>query len=404
MALEVRFDNPRIHKVGDILVPRGHPLRVVGGAVRNLLAARPPKDFDFGTPALAEEVLRYAEEDGYRVVPTGLKHGTVTVVVEGENMEVTTLRRDVSTDGRHAEVEYITDFETDAARRDFTMNALSATLDGTVYDYFGGVDDLRAGRVRFVGDAAARIEEDYLRILRMYRFRTAFGVGSPDPSAEAAIRELHPGLNRISGERIWQEVSRILPDPNGAREIRLMASSGVLGTIGMGAATAVSLAEMEYVRLNGGMAPELLGVLLRDEAEVEAALGRFRTSVIEAKRAVLASRVARDGATSAHRWMGFVADALAGGGSDFKASVPEVVACVLAGTGREEAAAAVRSGVPRFPLKGEDLRALGMPQGPGIGALMGELRQAWKDSGFALTADDLLETAAERLAEETPRP
>ena len=158
----------------------GEETRVVGGAVRNALLAEPIGDIDLATTAVPDEVIRRAAAAGFRTVPTGIDHGTVTVIVNGRPFEVTTLRRDVETFGRHATVAFGRDWKTDAERRDFTMNALSATADGTVHDYVGGLADLGARRVRFIGDAAKRIAEDYLRILRFFRFHAAYGEGPPD--------------------------------------------------------------------------------------------------------------------------------------------------------------------------------------------------------------------------------
>ncbi len=162
--------------------------RVVGGAVRDALAGREVADIDLATPMLPAEVAAALAKAGIRAVPTGLEHGTQTAVTNGRGFEVTTLRRDVATDGRRATVAFTTDWREDAARRDFTINAMSMTPDGTVFDYFGGLDDLRAGILRFVGDAATRVAEDYLRILRFFRFYARYGAGAPDSDAIAAIR------------------------------------------------------------------------------------------------------------------------------------------------------------------------------------------------------------------------
>ena len=161
-------------------------------------------------------------------MPTGLDHGTVTAVAGGRGFEITTLRRDVETDGRHAVVAFTDDWRADAARRDFTINALSMTRDGAVFDYFGGIADLRAGRVRFVGDPATRIAEDYLRILRFFRFFARYATGPADPAALAAIRAGVPGLATLSVERVWSELARILSAPDPRTAVSLMAELGVL--------------------------------------------------------------------------------------------------------------------------------------------------------------------------------
>ena len=184
--------------------------RVVGGAVRDTLAGRTVAEIDLATPRTPDQVTEALQAAGIRAVPTGLDHGTVTAVADGRSFEITTLRRDVETDGRHAVVTFTDDWQADAARRDFTINAMSLTRAGEVFDYFGGVADLRAGVVRFVGDPATRIAEDYLRILRYFRFFARYGRDVADPRALAAIRAGVPGLPRLSVERVWSELARIL--------------------------------------------------------------------------------------------------------------------------------------------------------------------------------------------------
>jgi poly(A) polymerase len=179
----------------DVLDRDGEEARVVGGAVRNELLGEPVGDVDVATTALPQEVMRRAEAAGFKPVPTGVEHGTVTVVVDGTPFEVTTLREDVETFGRHARVSFGRDWQHDAERRDFTMNALYAARDGTVYDHVGGLDDLKARRVRFIGDPHKRIAEDYLRILRFFRFHAAYGDGGhPDPAGLSACIAARAGL------------------------------------------------------------------------------------------------------------------------------------------------------------------------------------------------------------------
>ncbi|HET9019281.1 MAG TPA: CCA tRNA nucleotidyltransferase, partial [Acetobacteraceae bacterium] len=205
--------------------------RVVGGAVRDALAGHPVADVDLATPRAPEDVTAALLAAGLKAVPTGIDHGTVTAVSGHRGFEVTTLRRDVRTDGRHAEVAFTDDWRADAARRDFTINALSMTQAGAVFDHFAGIADLRAGHVRFVGHAATRIAEDYLRILRFFRFWARYGAGTPDAEAVAAIADAVPGLARLSAERVWMELKRILaaPDPCGA--VALMQRLGVLEAV-----------------------------------------------------------------------------------------------------------------------------------------------------------------------------
>ena len=207
--------------------------RLVGGCVRDALAGLlvhdiDPHDIDLASPLPPEAAMAALRAAGLRAVPTGIAHGTVTAVADGRGFEVTTLRRDVATDGRHAVVAFTDDWRVDAARRDFTINAMSMTAIGMVHDYFGGIADLRAGRVRFVGDPATRIAEDRLRMLRFFRFHARFGIGPPDPAALAAIADAAPGLARLSPERVWSELKRILAAPAAAPTVALMAQAGVL--------------------------------------------------------------------------------------------------------------------------------------------------------------------------------
>jgi poly(A) polymerase/tRNA nucleotidyltransferase (CCA-adding enzyme) len=177
--------------------------RAVGGCVRDALAGLPVQDLDMAAPFPPEEISERLKRAGFRIFETGLAHGTVTAVLHGTPIEVTSLRRDVSTDGRHAEVAWTTDWHEDAARRDFTINSMSMDADGALHDDHGGAADLHAGRVRFVGDPSTRLAEDYLRALRFFRFQARFGRGEPDPAAIAAIRAAVPGLARLSAERVW---------------------------------------------------------------------------------------------------------------------------------------------------------------------------------------------------------
>ncbi|MFP5513038.1 MAG: CCA tRNA nucleotidyltransferase, partial [Alphaproteobacteria bacterium] len=206
----------------------GADARFVGGCVRDAWLGRPVKDIDVATHAPPERVMELLEAAGIRVIPTGIDHGTVTALCGGKPYEITTLRRDVETDGRHARVEFTDDWMEDAARRDLTMNALSCTPDGAMFDPFGGLADLAAGRVRFVGEARRRIEEDVLRLLRFFRFHAHYGRGDPDAEALAACRELAPRLPTLSGERVRGELFRLLTAPCAAAVWRLMMGQGIM--------------------------------------------------------------------------------------------------------------------------------------------------------------------------------
>lgn len=217
------------------LMAAGVELRLVGGCVRNALLGVPPGDFDLATPCTPDQVTDILTSAGIKVVPTGIDYGTVTAVVDGQGFEITSLREDVETDGRRAVVSYTKDWAVDAQRRDFTMNALYADLDGTVYDYVNGVEDLQKGVVRFVGNAATRIQEDYLRILRFFRFYAFYGKGAAVDGALDACQKFAPRLKDISGERISQEMKKLLLAPRAADVLAMMAECGVLAQIMSGA-------------------------------------------------------------------------------------------------------------------------------------------------------------------------
>ena len=219
-----------LQSVMGLLTVAGHQAFLVGGCVRNALISQPVADIDIATDAVPERVVALAEQAGHKVVPTGIDHGTVTVIAGGEVHEVTTFRRDVATDGRRATVAYATDLADDAARRDFTMNALYADASGQIYDPLGGLPDLLARRVRFVGDAAARIKEDYLRILRFFRFHAWYGDPGRgiDAEALAACAEHANGISRLSCERVGHEMRKLLAAPDPAPSVAAMHSAGIL--------------------------------------------------------------------------------------------------------------------------------------------------------------------------------
>ncbi|MEA2960031.1 MAG: poly(A) polymerase [Alphaproteobacteria bacterium] len=236
----------------------GEEARVVGGAVRNALLAEPIGEIDIATTALPTEVIGRAQAAGFKAVPTGIEHGTITVVVHGQPFEVTTLREDVETFGRHAKVAFGRDWKQDAERRDFTMNALSAARDGTVYDYVGGLADVAARRVRFIGDAAARIAEDYLRILRFFRFHAAYGEGALDPAGLAACIAGRAGLDQLSRERVRAELLKLLLAKRAVPAIAAMTEAGLLDRILGGVPLLASHAKMGTLEATLGLAPDAM--------------------------------------------------------------------------------------------------------------------------------------------------
>jgi poly(A) polymerase len=220
------LSNPKLQKLTESLGQKN--IRLVGGCVRDAAIGHSVHDIDIATVLLPDTVMDLARNFGLKAIPTGLKHGTVTIVVDHQPFEVTTLRRDLKTDGRHAEVSFTDDWVEDAARRDFTMNAMSLSLSGELFDPFSGMSDAQSGTVRFVGDTANRIREDYLRILRYFRFQSEVGNIPMEPSILATVREHRAGLDQLSGERIWQEFKKTLVGKNVLNVIGAMEKTGVL--------------------------------------------------------------------------------------------------------------------------------------------------------------------------------
>jgi len=369
--------------------------RIAGGAVRDTLARRPVADIDLATPRPPDQVIAALAAAHIRAVPTGMEHGTVTAVSGGRGFEITTLRRDVQTDGRHAVVAFTDDWRADAARRDFTMNALSMTRDGAVFDYFGGIGDLRAGVVRFVGDPATRIAEDYLRILRFFRFHARYASGPPDAAALAAIRAGVPGLARLSAERVWSELTRILAAPDPRAAVALMAELGVLAAVIPEGADPARLARVVAAGAPADPLLRLAALLTGDPAALAA---RLRLSTAERDRlmALRAAPLAQPDADDA---------ALRRLLADTDPAVLRDRTWVDGGTGPEWAALRARlASMPRpvFPLEGRDVLALGLPPGPQVGALLRAVRDWWLAGGCGDDAAACRAELARLAAREAP--
>jgi len=359
--------------------------RFVGGCVRDALAGRPVTDIDIATTAPPEEGCRLLEAAGIHVIPTGLKHGTITAVLEGENFEITTLRHDVETYGRHARVAFTDDWKPDAARRDFTINAMFCDEDGTLYDPFGGLADLAAGRVRFVGSARQRIHEDVLRLLRYFRFTAHYGHLPADGEALAACREMAHQLPRLSGERVRKEILRLLEAPDPLPVWRLMLAEGVLLPLLPDAINVQALENLVALEKALGRCDPLLrlaALLPQDEEKMAAVAGRLRLSNEESARLRRFSR--HKGRRMASRWR-----------QDFYDLTPEGTRdlFLLAAARRirpREALPVLRhiqrqTGTwkrPVFPLKGKDVMDLGLPSGPRIGRVLARVEAWWRIRGF----------------------
>lgn len=384
-------------------IAAGHgAARVVGGAVRNSLIGRAVGDIDVATDLMPDAVIAAAEAAGLKPVPTGIEHGTVTVVVDGEPVEVTTLRRDVETDGRRAVVAFTRDWATDAGRRDFTMNAIYASADGTLFDPTDGYADLLRRHVRFIGDAEMRIREDYLRILRFFRFHAEIGRGAPDGAALVAITRLAPGLEAISRERIRQELLRLLMAPGAGDAVAAMAASGVLAALGLRATAIEQLARLIAIETALGRAGDALlrlAALALADGEGAAELAeRFRLSNAEEKR--LAAIYA-----GAHG----ISPGLSKGDLQrqcYRLGQPALRDCLLlawtasaapvdAGAWRASWDAIQTLDRPEFPIRGRDLVAAGLTAGPTLGKTLARLEADWIAGGFTASKAELIRMAAD---------
>jgi tRNA nucleotidyltransferase/poly(A) polymerase len=355
---------------------------VAGGAVRDALMGVEPKDWDVATSMLPEAVMEAATAAGFTVVPTGLKHGTVTVVVDGMPLEVTTLRKDVTTDGRHAEVEFVTSWETDGARRDLTMNAMFMDAEGFVNDMFGGADDLAAGTVRFVGHAAERLEEDYLRILRFFRFAGRMEVEHFDPEAMRAVARLSPNLSKVSGERVWMEMSKILTGPMLFEVLDRMRYSGVLSAVNVNSA---DVDKAVHVQVMGGSVVTVLAALAGTPDDALRVADTWKLSL---KERYTLMHVATH-ADTAHTLT--LSDWKKRAVLDGKELTLEVM-CLT--SRRKWMDTLAKWTVPVFPLTGADILILGVKPGPEVGRKLRAAKALWLDSNFRLGKRKLLQLAA----------
>lgn len=364
----------------------GEEARVVGGAVRNALMGRSVGEVDVATTAVPDEVIRRAGTAQIRFAPTGVEHGTVTLIVDGRPCEVTTLREDVETFGRKAKVAFGRDWARDAERRDFTINALSVSPDGTVYDYTGGLDDLAQHRVRFIGDARQRIAEDYLRILRFFRIHAAYGRGPVDREGLAACIAGRAGLSRLSAERVRSEILKLLVADGASAALVEMGDAGLLldllGSVTYHAAFDAMVAAERRLRLDGEPIRRLAALAVVVVEDAMRLTERLRLSNAESAELV----------SMAHRWWQFVA------ADETQARVhlyklgPEryldrvLLASVRAGGEQarwlELAALPLRWITPTFPLKAADFMARGLEPGPALGAALARAEQLWIEAGF----------------------
>ena len=388
------LDDAALVRVLNLLDGDGEEARVVGGAVRNKLLGRSVTDYDIATTATPDIVMARADAAGLRTVATGLAHGTVTLLVDGRPFEVTTLREDVATDGRHATVRFGRDFAQDALRRDFTINALSVGRDGVVHDYAGGLDDLARRRVRFIGDPVARIREDYLRILRFFRFSAEYADGPLDAAGLAAgIRE-RSGLARLSRERIRQELLKLLVARRATAVVETVADAGLVGWLLQSVpqprrlARLVALAPMADAILR---LAALAAIVPEDAARLRQrlTLSNAETARLEGATKVLMRLHGRDAPPPPNDLRALLFDLGRAAAQD---GLMLAAAEARPGADDEWQAAArflADAPEPRFPFSGADLIARGIEPGRPLGEALERLRAAWVHAGFPQDPGDL---------------
>jgi poly(A) polymerase len=382
---------PATEAVMAALAAKGGPdcARFVGGCVRNTLMKRPIDDVDIATILTPEEVTDALKAAGLRAVPTGVEHGTVTAISNGRPYEITTLRRDVATDGRRAVVAFTKDWTEDAQRRDFRLNALYCDAAGTVYDPVGGIEDARAGRIVFVGDPETRIREDHLRILRFFRFLAWYGKGEPDRAALEACERLRDLLTDLAAERVQKELLKLLAADDPRPAVRLMAATGVLGVVlpGSGALTRFEqLVEIESEQLFETDAELRLAALLPDDPAVVArTVEALRLSNAQKERLVVAAgdepklvswMSPREARRAVYR-LGAQAfrdrSKLAWAASNRATATPQWRALLAVGQTWT---------APTLPLTGEEVMAAGVPKGPLVGEVLREVESWWVENDF----------------------
>jgi poly(A) polymerase len=381
-------ERPGLARLCEVLDARDGQTRLVGGVVRDTLAAQVVKDIDLATRLSPQVVIDRLEAARFKAVPTGLAHGTVTAVLDSGPIEITTLRRDVSTDGRRATVSFTDDWEEDAARRDFTINALYADpQSGEVFDYFGGEADLRAGIVRFIGEPLQRIAEDHLRILRFFRFHARFGTGRPDPASLEACVSRANDLMALSRERIADELLKLLALPEAGPTVALMIERGIIRPVipeikDAGTMSAFNRASLDPVQ-------RLAALLPPDPVSAEGVAGRLRLSKAMTRRLVLAA--GRE-----------PADTVDPRGLAYRLGL-EAARDRLTLAGATEALSKLDGWTPpRFPLTGGSIVARGIVAGPAVARILKSVETRWIAEGFpdAARVEKLADEATEKARRE----
>ncbi len=401
---------PGLQRLLEVLGSDGEAARVAGGAVRNTLLGEEVGDIDIATTNPPHETIRRAEAAGFRTVPTGIEHGTVTIVANGATYEVTTLRADVETDGRHARVKFGRDWKADAERRDFTINAIYADAQGTLHDFVGGLGDIRTRTLRFIGDPEHRIREDYLRILRFFRFFAWYGSGRPDAEGLKACARLKEGLARLSAERVWSELRKLLAAPNPARALLWMRQASVLTAVlpesekwGIDAIPGLIAAERSLGWTADAMT-RLAAIVPPDAVRMKSLGERLRMSKAETARLIewaSADAARADRSEPALRRelyrRGVVGprDRLRLALAAARVSAAHDSAMLMAaGHLSRQLGALEKWQKPIFPLSGHDLERLGL-SGKVLGDRLRQIEEEWAAGDFAAGREELLARAGE---------
>jgi len=394
---------PSLLQVFDAIEVKGGKVRVVGGAIRNALMGEGVGDIDLCTTLLPEETTQALEAANIKAIPTGLEFGTITAVVDKTAYEITTLREDVETDGRHAVVKFGKDWTKDALRRDLTINALYCDRDGKLFDPLDNMDDLKNREVRFIGEASERIKEDYLRILRFFRFFAWYGSGRPDASGLKACAKLKGGLDDISAERVWIELKKTLEAKDPSRALLWMRTTGVLNIVlpesekwGIDLIPSLLTVE-ELCKFEIDPMLRLMAVMPPRDDVVDAFSTRLKLSGVETKRLMLWTKTPKvEQGTNQKTLEKFFYE------NDMQAVLDVLQLDIATLEGRGEASAdALKIAVgflqqaqkwqrPTLPIKGKDLLALGQEAGPSIGKAIRALEAKWVESGFKLSKEELL--------------
>jgi len=401
------FREGPVRRLLDVIGVAGDEARPVGGAVRNWLLGLDPGDVDIATTAEPGVVAARCREAGFKVVPTGIAHGTVTVVVEGTGFEVTTLREDVATDGRHAVVRFGRDWRSDAARRDFTFNAMSLTAEGALFDPFGGRADLARGIVRFIGEAFARVREDRLRILRLFRFHATYGAGALDGEARAAAIAERAGVADLSRERVRMELMKLLVAPRAAEGAQAMADCGLLDRILGGVPMAATVQRLAAIEASLGLAAYpvrrmgALAVLTREDAI------RLR------ERLALSNAEFRRLEGIGHGWRqpdpaagAIAAKALLAATGPRGYGDRAMVGFARSGAPTDDAGWSQlltlpdRWKAPSLPVSGDDLMRRGVAAGPAVGRVLSAVRELWIAADFPTDRASVEAITAAALAAE----